>query len=171
MNSSADSPLPYTDTKPVGAADFYTAINATFRFILAQFGLDGLRRYWTELGRGYYAPVAERWRTGGLPAVAAYWRAFFAAEPGAVVEVETLPEEVVVQVQTCPAIANLRARRRTITPCFCQHCYYISAAIAESSGLEVRIAGGAGNCVQRFARTGHFPEPQDPAAIRTNDPS
>ena len=88
MNSSADPPLPYTDTKPVGAADFYAAINATFRFILERTGLEGLRRYWTELGRGYYAPVSERWRAGGLPAVAAHWRAFFAAEPAAKVAVE-----------------------------------------------------------------------------------
>ena len=171
MNSSADRPLPYTDSKPVGAADFYAAINATFRFLLERTGLEGLRRYWTELGRGYYAPVAERWRAGGLPAVAEYWRAFFAAEPAAVVEGETRPEEVVVRVQSCPAIAYLRAHGRTITPCFCQHCHYVSAAIGEAAGIEVRIAGGAGDCVQRFAKAGHFAEPQDPAAIRTIEPS
>ena len=171
MNSSADTPLPYTDSKPVGAADFYAAINATFRFILEHSGLEGLRRYWTELGRGYYAPVAERWRAGGLPAVASYWRAFFAAEPAAVVEVENLAEEVIVRVQTCPAIAYLRAHGRAITPCFCQHCFYVSAAIGETAGIEVRIAGGAGTCVQRFAKAGHFPEPQDPAAIRTVEPA
>jgi hypothetical protein len=171
MNSSTDSPLPYTDTKPVGAADFYAAINATFRFILGLAGVEGLRRYWSELGRGYYAPVAERWRDGGLPAVAAHWRAFFAAEPGAEVAVETPPEEVIVRVQTCPAIAYLREHGRVITPCFCQHCFYVSSAIGEGAGIEVRVEGGAGNCVQRFARRGHFPEPQDPAAIRTVEPA
>lgn len=171
MNSSADPPLPYTDTKPVGAADFYAAINATFRFILERTGLEGLRRYWTELGRGYYAPVSERWRAGGLPAVAAHWRAFFAAEPAAKVAVENLPDEVVVRVQTCPAIAYLRAHSRVITPCFCQHCHYISAAIGEAAGIEVRVAGGAGECEQRFAKAGHFPEPQDPQAIRRVEPA
>jgi hypothetical protein len=145
MNSSADSPLPCTDSKPVGAADFYAAVNATFHFILEHTGLEGLHRYWAELGRGYDAPVAERWRAGGLPAVAAYWHAFFAAEPGAAVEVETLPEEIVVHVRTCPAIAYLRAHCRAITPCFCQHCYHVSAEIGEAAGMEVRIAGGAGD--------------------------
>ena len=47
------SPLPYLDTKPVGAADFYTAINATFRFIERRLGRDGLLRYWHELGQRY----------------------------------------------------------------------------------------------------------------------
>ena len=78
------TPLPYKDAKPVGAADFYFAINATFRFLLARFGPDGLRKYWGDLGARYFAPVASGWRTGGLAAVADYWRAFFAAEPGAI---------------------------------------------------------------------------------------
>ena len=33
--------LPYQDTKPQGAADFYFAINATFRFIHARLGRVG----------------------------------------------------------------------------------------------------------------------------------
>ena len=78
--TSEPSPLPYRDTKPVGAADFYFAINATFRFILQRFGLEGLRGYWTDLGAQYYAPVSAAWQQRGLPGVAAYWRAFFAAE-------------------------------------------------------------------------------------------
>jgi len=39
------SALPYTAAKPVGAADFNFAINATFRFILRRFGREGLRRW------------------------------------------------------------------------------------------------------------------------------
>src|SRR3954454_7548269 len=89
--------LPYRDTKGVGAADFYFGINATFRFVQAKFGLEGLRKYWREMGQGYFAPVSAQWR-GGLGAVAEYWRAFFAAEPGAVVEVEQVADGVTVKV-------------------------------------------------------------------------
>ncbi|HCN31396.1 MAG TPA: hypothetical protein DIT64_22370 [Verrucomicrobiales bacterium] len=166
MNPPADSPLPYSDVKPVGAADFYSAVNATFRFILRKTGMEGLRRYWAELGRGYYAPVADRWRTGGLLAVAAYWRAFFDAEPGAVAEVELRRDEVVVEVGTCPAIGYLRAHGREITPCFCQHCYFVSEAIGQGAGVEVRVSGGDGRCVQRFAKAGHFTAPQALEEIR-----
>jgi hypothetical protein len=162
-NSSAesDSVLPYTDTKPVGAADFYAAINATFRFIEKQFGIDGLRRYWTDLGQRYYAPVSDRWQAGGLTAVAAYWRAFFAAEPEAEVEVIETENEVQVEVHTCPAIRYLRAHNREIVPCFCQQCAFVSAVIGSRSGIEVRLSGGNGTCTQRFAHTGHFSEPQN----------
>lgn len=157
---ATDSPLPYTDTKPVGAADFYAAVNATFRFIEKQSGIAGLRRYWTELGTKYYAPVTRRWREGGLPAVADHWRAFFAAEPEADVEVTHDASEVVVAVRTCPAIRYLREHGREIVPCFCQHCHFVSAAMGAGAGIDVRISGGNGTCTQRFAKAGCFPEPQ-----------
>jgi hypothetical protein len=145
------SPLPYTDTKPVGAADFYFAINATFRFIRQQLGLEGLRRYWTELGSGYFAPVSARWRQEGLRGVAEYWRAFFAAEPGKEVEVHETEAQVSLEVKVCPAIRHLRAHQREIVPCFCQHCYFISEAMARPAGFTVRVEGGNGSCRQTFA--------------------
>ena len=73
--------LPYTDKKPVGAADFYFAINATFRFIRRKLGPNGLVKYWTDLGASYFQPVTAGWRDAGLPAVAGYWRDFFLQSP------------------------------------------------------------------------------------------
>ncbi len=164
MNPPA-TPLPYTDTKPVGAADFYFAINATFRFVLGKFGFEGLRQYWTDLGAKYFAPVTAQWRDGGLTAVAKYWRAFFAAEPGAEFEVSETGESVTLDVKVCPAIKHLREHGREIVSCFCQHCYFISEAMAAPAGFTVRIEGGNGSCRQRFLPRESVPAPQDIAQI------
>jgi hypothetical protein len=163
-----DSPsaLPYTDTKPVGAPDFYFAINATFRFILQKLGLEGLREYWTKLGQQYFAPVTEKWRREGLSAVASYWRAFFDAEPGAEVDVIPSQNTVTLEVKVCPAIRHLRAHGREIVPCFCQHCYFISEAMAAPAGLTVRVDGGNGSCRQTFARREANLPAQDLANIK-----
>ncbi|MCX7825389.1 MAG: hypothetical protein N2689_07510 [Verrucomicrobiae bacterium] len=174
--SQPSSPLPYLDAKPQGAADFYFAINATFRFILRRFGNDGLRRYWTDLGRQYFAPVSERWKQGGLRAVADYWRAFFAAEPGSDVEVIASDNAVTLNVRVCPAIAHLRKAGREIVPCFCQHCYFIGDAMAAPAGLTVRIEGGNGRCRQTFLRRDSSPAPQDltriaPASLHDAPPA
>jgi hypothetical protein len=112
------SPLPYRDNKPVGAPDFYFAINATFRFILNTLGVEGLRRYWSDMGKSYFAPVTARWRDQGLKGVASYWRAFFEAEPGAAVDVVTNEDTVTLEVRVCPAIKHLRAHGREIVPVF-----------------------------------------------------
>ncbi|MDD5704501.1 MAG: hypothetical protein PHR35_01145 [Kiritimatiellae bacterium] len=143
-------PLPYTDSKPIGAADFYFAINSTFRFILKRFGMRGLRRYWQDLGGEYFAPVSKLWRRRGLPGVAAYWRAFYRAEPGAKARVALHARAVTVEVKVCPAIAHLRKHRRKIVPCFCRHCYFVSEAIAAPAGLTVLVEGGNGQCRQTF---------------------
>jgi len=166
-NPSRPQPgLPYTDSKPVGAADFYFAINATFRFIWRSFGQEGLRRYWTQLGEKYFAPVSATWRGDGLEGVAAYWRAFFAAEPSAEVEVTATGDAVLLNVKACPAIKHLRSGGREIIPCFCQHCYFVSEAMAGPAGLTVRVEGGNGYCLQTFARrTANLP-PQDLAQIK-----
>ena len=147
---SAEDPhcaLPYTDAKKVGAGDFYFGINATFRFIEKQFGRDGLRRYWQELGSTYYAPVTAAWKSRGLPAVADYWRAFFNAEPGAEVQVDVTPDRVMLDVRIC-------------------HCYYVSEAAAAPAGLTVRVEGGNGACRQTFLPRHPALPPQDLAQIK-----
>jgi hypothetical protein len=141
-------PLPYTDSKPLGAADFYYAINATFTHIRSRYGLAGLQDYWRGLGRDYQRPVWERWRAGGLPAVAEYWSAFFAHEPGGSVDVHADAEAVRLDVRECPAISHLRQGERDILDTFCHHCAVMGDAAAEQAGLAIRIAGGNGRCVQ-----------------------
>ena len=160
------SPLPYTDTKPQGSADFYYATNATFRFLLARLGEAGWRRYLCDLGRDYFSPVNRAWRAGGLPAVAAYWRAFFAAEPGGEVEVRELPERVEINVRVCPAIRHLRAGNREIVREYCRHCHILGEARAAAAGLQMRLSGGDGACVHTYATPAAALPPQDPAAIR-----
>lgn len=155
------SPLPYNDTKPVGAADFYMAINATFRFFQKRFGMEGLRKYWSDLGAGYFAPVTAKWSAGGMAAIADYWRAFFAAEPGAEVEVSQTADTLTVEVKVCPAIKHLRENGREILPCFCQHCYFINEAIAAPAGFTARVTGGSGSCRQTFYKRDAPVPPQD----------
>jgi hypothetical protein len=164
--AAAVPPLPFTDSKKVGAADFYFAINATFRFIREELGLEGLRHYWQDLGARYYAPVTAAWQRGGLPAVEAYWRAFFNAEPGAEVNVEVTSAQVSLEVRACPAFKHLRAHGRDIVPCFCQHCYYVSEAMASPAGLMVRIEGGNGSCRQTFMPRSEAVPPQDLSRIK-----
>ena len=160
------TPLPYTDSKPIGAADFYFAINSTFRFILKRFGEEGLRQYWSGLGSRYFAPVSALWRARGLDGVAEYWKAFFAAEPDAQVEVHSGTDSVTLEVKVCPAIHHLRKDRRKIVPCFCQHCYFISETMAAPAGLTVRIEGGNGSCRQKFFPRSAATAPQDLTHIK-----
>ena len=110
--------------------------------------------------------VNRAWRAGGLPAVASYWRAFFAAEPGGEVEVRELPERVEINVRVCPAIRHLRAGNREIVREYCRHCHILGEARAAEAGLQMRLSGGDGACVHTYATPAAALPPQDPAAIR-----
>lgn len=161
MNEGPSIALPYRDTKPQGAADFYLAINATFRFILNRMGQEGLRRYWSDMGHHYFAPVSKQWQAHGAAGIAQYWRAFFEAEPGSDVEVVQNDREIRLDVKVCPAIAHLRNQKREIVPCFCEQCYFVSESMAAPAGFTVRVQGGNGSCTQRFLPTDAPMPPQN----------
>lgn len=134
----------------MAAGDFYFAINATFRFILNNYGEQALIDYWRAMGAEYFAPLTERFRNGGLDEVERYWREFFAVEPGGDVAVLQQDGRVTIDVRDCPAIRWLRAHHRDIVPQYCQHCHHVSTAIAERAGLSFTLEGGGGACKQTF---------------------
>jgi hypothetical protein len=155
MNSpepcSPPSVLPYTDTKPQGAADFFFAINATFRFVISKFGTEGWVEYLRDMAREYYRPVWHAWKVGGLDAVARYLVQSFEAEPDAVFAVRRDKKSVVLDVVECPAIKHLRKDGRIIVPEFCQHCYFQYSEMARLAGFHMRLEGGNGACRQTFS--------------------
>lgn len=138
----------------MAAPDFYFAVNATFRYVYENYGEEGLINYWRAMGREYFASVTERFQKGGLPAVAEYWRVFFAEEPGGEVGVTQEADCVRVEVKVCPAIKHLREHGREIMALYCQHCTYVSQAMCEPAGISVRVEGGDGSCHQWFCRKG-----------------
>lgn len=165
---SVPNKLPYVDTKPQGAADFYYAVNATFKFIERRLGKEGLIRYWQDLGEKYMEPVWKQWQREGSQGIAAYWKQFFQAEPGAEVEVELCgKQEVLLKVKRCPAISHLRAGNREVLSEYCQHCYYISEAAAQRADYTVRVRGGNGSCEQRFVARDLAKEPQNMEEIKS----
>jgi hypothetical protein len=137
----------------MAAPDFYFAINATFRWVHADWGEAGLRAYWQALGREHYADVTRRFQAEGLEGVAAYWQDFFADEPGAEFTVAAEADRVLLDVRVCPAIRHLREHGREIMPLYCRHCMEVSQAMGEAAGIEVQVEGGGGACRQSFTLT------------------
>jgi hypothetical protein len=134
----------------VSAGDFYFAINATFRFIHDTWGKDALISYWTSMAREYHAGVATCFQEGGPDEVRRYWADYFAHEPGGDVEVTQAQGVVEIDVRECPAIRWLRDGGREIVPYYCEHCHYVSTAIADQAGMRFRLEGGGGVCHQTF---------------------
>jgi hypothetical protein len=138
----------------VSAGDFYFAINATFRFIHDTYGKDALVDYWESMAREYHADLAERFRDSGLEEVRRYWIDYFAHDPGGDVSVSRTEQGVELDVRDCPAIRWLKVGGREIVPYYCEHCRYVSTAIAEQAGMSFALEGGGGACRQVFSANG-----------------
>jgi hypothetical protein len=136
----------------MSAPDFYFALNAIFRHIHDRYGMPALTTYWQELGRSYNPGRLQRWRDLGLDEVAADWRRYFAAEPGADVQVEREGNTVRLDIRICPAIKHLREQQRDIVPYFCEHCDRVCGAMAGETGYRFERTGGMGACKQTFVR-------------------
>lgn len=136
----------------MSAPDFYFATNAMFRHLHDRYGKESLVDYWRRLGREYYRPRWERWRAGGLAALAADWQAYFAEEPQAEVECCVEGDHVTLEIRICPAIKHLRDRQREVMSCFCEHCDYIGGAMAQEAGYTFERFGGDGSCRQQFTQ-------------------
>ena len=138
----------------MSAGDFYFAINATFRFIHDTWGKEALISYWTSMAREYHAGVAARFQQGGLDEVQRYWADYFALEPGGDVQVSQTKGAVEIDVRECPAIRWLKDGGREIAPYYCEHCHYVSTAIADQAGMRFTLTGGGGICSQVFSLGG-----------------
>jgi hypothetical protein len=134
----------------MSAPDFYFAVNAIFRHLHDRYGKAALVDYWRGLGRDHYRQRSERWRQGGLGAVAADWREYFNEEPQAKVAVHLDKNAVKLDIRVCPAIKHLRDQGREIVPYFCEHCDHICGAMSEAAGFSFERIGGMGACRQRF---------------------
>jgi hypothetical protein len=138
----------------MSAPDFYFAVNAIFRHVHERHGKEALVDYWRRLAQEYYAERIAAWQSGGLAAVAADWRSYFAQEPLAEVEVLQRAHEVELVVRVCPAIKHLRDHGREIVPYYCEHCDHTCGVLAEAAGLTFQRSGGMGACCQRFVQAG-----------------
>jgi hypothetical protein len=102
----------------------------------------------------YHGEVADRFREGGLEEVHRYWSDYFADEPGGDVAVDLAQKSVEIDVRDCPAIRWLMNGEREIVPYYCEHCHYVSTAIAEQAGMTFNLEGGGGTCNQVFGLKG-----------------
>jgi hypothetical protein len=138
----------------MSAGDFYYAINATFRYIHDTYGKEVLIDYWTSMAHEYHADVVARFREGGPEEVRRYWAGYFDQEPGGDVQVSLNGTDVEIDVRDCPAIRWLEAGGREIVPYYCEHCHYVSTAIADRAGMRFTLKGGGGTCNQVFSLGG-----------------
>lgn len=81
--------------------EWYGGYAIIYRWFEDNFGEEGLEEYWHYIAKEVYAPLAEKFRTGGLASIAAYFPEIILEDEGSVC-VTANKDSVTVEILECP---------------------------------------------------------------------
>jgi hypothetical protein len=134
--------------------DFHGALNCGIVYLHRHFGEEAVREYLRDFGRRWHAPLRQRLLTEGLPALRRHFETLFGVE-GATVRFEQTPDELVLHVEACPAVAHIRAQGGEASPLFVETTRTVNEALCEGTPYLAELLSydpQTGRSVQRFRR-------------------
>jgi hypothetical protein len=97
--------------------DFHVALSTGIAYLESRFGAQAVRDYLKRLARGYYAPLTRSIQEKGLAALRDYLQGVYAQEGGKVATTFS-DDEMLVEVDECPAVMHMRAHGYAVAPLF-----------------------------------------------------
>ena len=134
--------------------DFHGALSAGLDYVEQRFGEDAVREYLRQFARQFYRPLREDLLARGLTALRDHFEAMYRAEGGDV-HITCSPDELVVEVTSCPAVAHMRAHGYHVSPLFHETTRTVNDALCEGTNFVAELVGydpETGRGVQRFSR-------------------
>ena len=134
--------------------DFHSALNCGIVYLHQHFGEQAVRDYLREFTLHWHAPLRQRLVAAGLGALRQYFETLYGVE-GAAVRFEQTADELVVQVDACPAVMHMRARGETVSPLFSETTRTVNEALCEDTDYAAELVAyepQTGRSIQRFRR-------------------
>jgi len=136
--------------------DFHGALSCAIQYLHENFGEAAVRQYLARFTRDWYAPLREDIRRRGLDALEDHFRGVFAKEGGGV-RFHRTAVELVIYVDSCPAIRHMRERGMPVADLFFETTRTVNEGLCEGTDIEAELVSCAcpeGRCIQRFRRKG-----------------
>ena len=128
---------------------FHISCDIALRYCGELFGDEGVRAFLAKHTRNYYAPVIERVREGGVPALVEWIREYYAVERMAdAVTVEELADGVRISAHRDPALEFMKQMNHTPCRNHAERTRTVLATVCEDCGLEfeMQALGEDGSC-------------------------
>lgn len=131
--------------------DFHGALCYAIKYLDDHYGHHATEEYLEQVGKTYFAPLAEKLKTTGLKALENHWQHIFQKEQG---QFRLFYENdcLVLEVDCCPAIAHLKKKAMFFTERYCQTTVVVNKTICRRADYQCscEYKPGEGKCVQRF---------------------
>lgn len=134
--------------------DFHAALSMGIEYLDHRLSPQAVRDYLCQFARAFYRPLTQDLASRGLIALQEHFERIYQVE-GAEVSVRLREDELVVEVQRCPAVSYMREHGRPVARLFCETTRAVNEAVCEGTDFEaelVRYDERTGASVQRFCR-------------------
>ena len=134
--------------------DFHGALSAGIEYLHDHYGADAVRDYLRQFTITYYAPLIRKLKQEGLSALREHFEKMYEIE-GCDTEITCTDDELVISVETCPAVRHMQANGYPVARLFHETTKTVNEALCEGTpfaAVLVEHDEKTGRCVQRFYR-------------------
>lgn len=107
--------------------DFHGVLSIGIEYLQQRYGPEAVREYLRQFASSFYAPLTEKLREQGLGALQEHLEQAYRVEGGSI-EIRCSQDELVLEVEACPAVTHLRQRGFPVASLF----YETSTTVYES---------------------------------------
>ena len=133
--------------------DFHGCLSFGLKFLAENYGPAEVEDYLRRVARNVYAPLIQRLRIQGLPALAVHWRRIMTLEDTDL-RLYADDDVLILEIRECPAIHHMKAHGYEIAPNFCESTRIVNDEICRRAGYSASTEydQALGRCTQRFWR-------------------
>ena len=134
--------------------DFHGALSVGLEYLENNYGKEAVRQYLQRFATTFHAPLTEAINRRGLIALKEYLGKLYEIEGGQV-KMTLSEDELLVEVDTCPAVMHMREHGYTVARSFNETTRTVNEAICESTPFTAQLLEydeQTGRSIQRFYR-------------------
>jgi hypothetical protein len=144
--------------------DFHGALSVGIDYLEAHYGEEAVRQYLRQFAKAFYGPLTEDLRKRGLVALKEHFARIYELEGGnprfrlsesKTGTVPVLYDELVIELDACPAVAHMRAHNYPVARLFYETTRTLNKALCEGTPFAAQLLDydpQTGRGVQRFSR-------------------
>lgn len=134
--------------------DFHGALSAGIEYLDRTYGEESVRQYLRAFALSFYAPTRQALLDRGLVALKEHFELIYGIEQSEVY-IECSADELVLQVDVCPAVSHMRSRGYKVARLFAETQASVNAALCEGTPFAYEMLeydAQTGRSRQRFYR-------------------
>ncbi len=112
--------------------DFHGALSTGIAYLEQCYGAEAVRDYLRQFAATFYATLTQAIKERGLIALREHLERIYALE-GGTIHVAFTEDEMLLEVEACPAVAHMRQHGYAVAPLFSETSKTVYAAICEGT--------------------------------------